>query len=497
MMTRGPAPPRSSNNAAIWQGYHHTWEYNHRLNRFGSYVRRTGSSSRAQGDQGVVVVGHTAASGTGDDTAHFTEFVTEVQEVQGVAFQTGYASATVECQRGNLTPFIIRVDNLALAPELQGRDMYTVVLNGFDLYALQHSEKIMTLDLEVTDPQLTAAGTQVRFRILGDLRFDCRSPECQLLPLRLEVERVARNPADAEQEMEDTGDSMPDEPVMPEPKHRHGLDRRRVDRVARWLKRQLADMTDVDEIKRSMVGEDSDTSRRRLFRILGRHFFLRILKWRLSAPYVIRVHYLLIAADHDALTVTESADFEHQYAWDMETEIAEEALGQCPIRVVGDDPSRYAVNTLAFRRILLDVCFDETQGSDDPVQWGKGMHMLAWHTALRNIRADSEGNPKDSAIGATLDLFYKNWSIAMNEVITLTTWGAVRAAGKARIGARLALLQFRKARGGQQTALSGRIYWPGAGRSAIHNPQARFERALTRQAQDSSAAQPVNADNKP
>ena len=35
---------------------------------------------------------------------------------------------------------------------------------------------------------------------------------------------------------------------------------------------------------------------------------------------------------------------------------------------------------------------------------------------------------------ADLDLFYKNWSDAMNQVITFTTWGAVRAAGRARIG---------------------------------------------------------------
>jgi hypothetical protein len=472
-MTTDSTPPCGCDSAAIWQGYHHAWEYNHRLNRFGSYIRRarTGGHESAPG---LTVAGHTAASGTGDDTAHFTEFVTQVKGAKGVAFQFGSAAVTAECPRGVLTPFIIRVDDLLLAPELQQRDTYTVILNGFDLYAREHSEKIMTLDLEVTDPRILATGTRARFRILGELRFDCRSPECQLLPLRLEVERVADEGAQADA-MTGAEDDVLSAPVIPEPRRRQGIDRRRVDRVARWLKRQLAQMTDVEEIKRSIVGDTGDTARRRVARILGRRFLLRFLKLRLFAPYVIRAHYLIIAADRDALTVTESDDFEHCYAWDMEEEIHHEASGVLPVHIVGDDPGKYAVNTLAFRRLFLDVIFDETQGTTDPVQWGKGMHMLDWHTAIREIQ------PHPTGVSATLDLFYKNWSDAMNQIITLTTWGAVRAAGRARIGARLALLQFREAEDGRQQLLPGRIYWPGAGRSAVRDPQARFERVLASQ----------------
>ncbi len=458
-----PLTPQRCSSAAIWQGFEHQWEYNHRLNRFGSYVRRLIT------ENGLIsaVVGHSAASGTGEDMAHFREFVTEVAGVGGVAFQTGVAETIVECQRGDLTPFVIRLKDLELNPALQNRDQYTVVLGGFDIYALEHSEKIMTLDLEVTDPTLERDGTRLRFSMLGELCFDCRSPECQLLPVRLEVERVAAGP-DQESESE-----VPEVPEMPDLRPKRGLDRRQVDRVARWLKRQLAQLTDVEDVKQSVVGEQGDILRRRLFSLFGRRFFLKFLNWRLSAPYVIRVHYLIIAGDEEAFSVTESADFEHAYAWDMEHEIHQEEVGTLPVQVSGQDPRAYAVNTLAFRHIFLDVAIDETHGSDDPIQWGKGMHFLEWCTAIRDIQ------PYDDGVTATLDLFYKNWSDAMNEVITLTTWGAVRAGGHARMGARLALLQFREAASSQQRALPGRIYWPGRGLSAQHDPRARFERRIS------------------
>jgi len=458
--------------AALWQGFHHAWEYNHRLNRFGSYVRthRNGPSPTR------LVVGHTAASGTGNDMAHFAEFVTDVSSARGVAFQSGVVEVTAECQRGDLTPFIVRVDDLDLAPELHNRDVYTVVLNGFDLYAAAHAEKLVTFDLEITDPTVTGAGTKIRFRAIGNLKFDCRSPECQLLPLRLESERCdrRRRRSRAECHREDLIDAAraPTSPIMPEPRDKRGIDRHRVDRAVHWLKRKVQQLTGVEEVKRSIIGEDGDTLRRRLFRLFGREFYFRFLKWRLSAPYVLRVHYLIIAGDREALTVTESPRIDHAYTWGLDEEIRLEDLGTVEISVPCEDPTDYAVNTLAFKHIYLDVVFDEEVGSEDPIQWGKGMHMLEWHMAIRDISVLGH------AVTAKLDLFYKNWSEAMNEVITLTTWGAVRAAGRADVAARLALLQMREAISNGQHHLPGRIYWPGGGLSARSDPRARWEQVL-------------------
>lgn len=66
----------------------------------------------------------------------------------------------------------------------------------------------------------------------------------------------------------------------------------------------------------------------------------------------------------------------------------------------------------------------------------------------------------------------------MNEVITFTTWGAVRSAGTVTLTARLALLQFRRASLGTQHVLPGRLHWPGGGISARSDPRAVAERAL-------------------
>ena len=112
----------SSKHATIWQGYRHAWQYNHRVNRFGSYVE--------DGDSAIATVTHTAASGTGGDYADFIDYVTPIA-AEGVAFQSGVGETVVECQRTEDMPFHIKIDNLDLHPDLVGRDRYTVIINGF------------------------------------------------------------------------------------------------------------------------------------------------------------------------------------------------------------------------------------------------------------------------------------------------------------------------------------------------------------------------------
>jgi hypothetical protein len=453
-------------SAILWQGYQHQWEYNHRVNRLGSYV------AHPDGEQ-AAVVGHTAASGTGGDMAHFTDFCLSLRAVEGAAFQAGAEETVVECQRGDLTPFVICIDDLDLAPEMQGREVYAAVLNGFDLCALQHAEKIVTFDVDVTEPTIYAGGTKARFYIVGHLRFDCGSPECQLLPIRLESEMVDAPGTGAPPSGAGGGGPCGGgEPALPIERPKRGLERRRFDRAAHWLKRQLATLMGVDEVKQSLFDRDADTTRRRLFRFLGRRFYLRFLKWELAAPYRVRAHFLLVGGDRNAMAVHDSDRFEHEYHWDLEHEVHREEVGVLPVAVAVDDVDAYAVNALAFRQMAMDITIDETLGTEDPIQWGKGMHLLEWSMAIRDVE------PAGGGLRAELDLFFKCWSEAMNEVITLTTWGAVRGAGSARIGARLAVLQFKRAEAGQALAVPGRIHWPGGGLSAKNDPRACFERRV-------------------
>lgn len=465
--------PRASRSAVIWQGFQHDWTYNHRLNRFGSYVLQ----AEALPDTDRPVAVHTAASGTGGDSADFSEYVTWVQDAKGVAFQAGVAETVVECQRGDPEPFVIRIDNLDLAPELQHRDTLTVVINGFDVIATEHAEKLMTMDVEVSEPVAIADGTRVRFQIFGGLCFDCRSPECQLLPWRLEVERVHASASEEDQTDIHDGDAL----ELPPAYQKRGISRRKVDRAVRWLKQRLVKITDVEEVKRSIAGDDGDILRRRLFRIAGRRILLKFLKWRFSALYTLRVHYLLIAGNKGTLNVTESTTLDHDYEWNLDQEIEHATAGVRAIALRGEPPDRYALNTVAFKRLYMDVMIDESQGTEDPIQWGKGMHLLAWHMAVREIAA------VDGEIHAKLDLFYKNWSEAMNEVITLTTWGAVRAAGRARFSARLALIQIAEVGRSTQHQLPGRIRWPGGGLSAESDHRAYFRRTIPRPKREEAA----------
>ena len=451
---------RSNATAAIWQGFHHAWEYNHRLNRFGSYVDVGQANGRDE-----ITVGHTAASGTGGDTADFTEFVTPV-EAANVGFQIGRGETTVECMRGVTTTFRIKVDHLALDPALVGKERYAVVLNGFDLTARHHADKLIAFDLEVTDPVVSADGAHVRFEILGTLRFDCRTAECQLWPFGLEMEDVERGKRTSAAHA-----APPADGDAPRPKR--GIRRSPpLEKAVNWLKRQIATFTDLENVKQSVLENEENRQRRRLFRLLGTQFYLRLLKWRIATPYLLRVHYLIIGGDGDALNVTPSDFHQNAYSWDAETEIHRESLGVLPVTVRGAPPAEWACNTFGLQRIALTTQLDREFSSENPIQWGQGMHLLEWCVAVRDVRPDGAG------VTANVDLFYKAWSEAMNEVITLTTWGALRSAGRATVGARLALLQFKQAAPATQRALSGQLHWPGGGLNARDHPRARVERPL-------------------
>jgi hypothetical protein len=455
-----PSEQDNEQAATIWQGFRHAWAYNHRLNRLGSYVR----TEDGRGD----VVGHTAASGTGGDTAHFSDYVTRLQaDTDNVGFQAGWGEARVECPRAVTAAFRIRVDELPLEPALAGKDRYTVLINGFDLYAERHADKLVSFEVEVTDPVVYADGTKLRFNILGSLRFDCRTAECQLWPVALEMEQVGRRGRPPE-----TGEP-PAPPSPGERERKGGIEKRpAIEHGVNWLKRQIARFTDLETLKQGMLGREEDRLRRRLFRLFGRQFFLRVLKWRIVTPYVLRVSYVVVGGDGDALVVTESDLFENDYGWDTETEIKRETLGTQRIAVEGEPPEAYDVNTFGFKQLSLETVLDQDYGTSNPIQWGTGMHLLELDMAVREIEVE------DGQVTAQLDLFYRSWSEAMNKVITLTTWGALRSAGHATLRTRLALLQLKGATAGR-VELPGEIHWPGGGLNAKGHPQAQLERPAT------------------
>jgi hypothetical protein len=159
----------STDTGVIWRGFHHAWRYNHRLNRLGSYLQRT-----ADTEPGWKAV-HTAASGTGPDTAQFCDLYTEVA-APDVAFQATQDKIHLTGDESSLVsePATVAID---LDEALKGLDEYAVVLNGFDIVSEADADKLMSLSISVEQPSDPSEGS-LTFDATVTFSGDCGTPEC-------------------------------------------------------------------------------------------------------------------------------------------------------------------------------------------------------------------------------------------------------------------------------------------------------------------------------
>src|SRR3712207_798464 len=76
-MSHDDSPHRAPHDApaVLWQGFHHGWTYNHRLNRIGDWIVQTPSTDGELDAR----VKHSAASGSGEDEAAWKSFYTVLQ----------------------------------------------------------------------------------------------------------------------------------------------------------------------------------------------------------------------------------------------------------------------------------------------------------------------------------------------------------------------------------------------------------------------------------
>jgi hypothetical protein len=160
--------------AFLWRGFHHRWQYNHRLNRLGSYVRHVGRGEQETATEGRV--GHPAASGSGNDTATVRDLYSEIDATR-VWFQPGRQEFKFEAKEGHAQSLNIPLD-IELDPGLKHQDNYTVVINGFDLMAERDADKLSTFSLSITEPAVAPSGERLRFDIAAMLNVDCDTLEC-------------------------------------------------------------------------------------------------------------------------------------------------------------------------------------------------------------------------------------------------------------------------------------------------------------------------------
>ena len=137
----------SSPPIVVWQGFHHQWTYNHRLNRVGDWIEhldRAGNSVHA-------LANHSAASGSGEDDAQWECFHTVVQARDVWFHPVRVETIRLEGREEQDQEFAKEV-RIPLPREMQGRQVYTVLLNGFDLCSESDADKLASFHLAVGIP---------------------------------------------------------------------------------------------------------------------------------------------------------------------------------------------------------------------------------------------------------------------------------------------------------------------------------------------------------
>lgn len=159
-------------HAVVWNGFTQAWGYNHRLNSLGDYV----GPLACEDDACTADLVHTAASGSGSDTARWQAHHTLVTAPKA-GFRQGATLLTFADEEGE--GVLLRESVTERVPAeglLAGRGAYTAVLGGFDVYSTDDADKVQRLELGVGD--VTVDGDALVFDVEVALRLDCDSPEC-------------------------------------------------------------------------------------------------------------------------------------------------------------------------------------------------------------------------------------------------------------------------------------------------------------------------------
>jgi len=168
-----PKPlPEPTPKLVLWQGFHHRWEYNHRINRLGDYIRDVAACTTGR-ETCRPTLGHSAASGTGPDIAHFTTYYAKLESPR-VKFLTGEQTIQINgAERENISTNTLVSVAVPPGTPTGPNQRYVVVLNGFDLLAKADADKLQLFDLRVTDGDYDGNTNRINFRILFSLQANC------------------------------------------------------------------------------------------------------------------------------------------------------------------------------------------------------------------------------------------------------------------------------------------------------------------------------------
>lgn len=161
----------AQNNFVIWQGFEHSWKYNHRLNRLGDYIIQPNTTSNNHSYSSV----HASASGIGKDTATFKSNFAEIVNTNINCF-SGKLSVALSGKQGELCT----VSKVILLPKkfLDKWSETAVVFNGFDLISESGADKLQMIKINFSDVTPSKYKDTMQVKVDIDLVVDCKSFEC-------------------------------------------------------------------------------------------------------------------------------------------------------------------------------------------------------------------------------------------------------------------------------------------------------------------------------
>lgn len=405
-MSDNPKPPFS-----IWQGFRHSWTYNHRLNRIGDWLRVTSRNENTL----EIEVGHSAASGTGRDEASFRSFhsITRAGDVHYEEFKR---TITITSQEQETQTFVrqIRIGPGAGNNELH--DEFVAVLSGFDLYSGKDADKLASFHLAASAPRRLPETGEIVFSIIGALNVDCDSPECD----------------------------------------NHSTTGELIGSVAAGA------VAGINLIG-SLVGG-----------ILGGLFGGLFAKLDINTDYTLDLYFALLTGHSKSFRATRHTRT-HSFDWDTNTPIMRKNKGTICAKLEGDSDPRWRVCIPAITQISLEVTRERGFLRPDTamhlLEWD--MAILPIHTTGNHCTANLElffrnWRERESQY---LDDFIESpvFDEAIEDVFSH------RDAGCATATMGIALLQFAWADTVKEASCPGNVIWDGRGMPASSEDAVRTE----------------------
>jgi len=156
---------QTNDSIYVWQGFQHSWSYNHRINRIGNFMEYPNQE-----------ITYTAASGLGADSTTYTSGYQLITGSNLSSYQ-GKTSFKVIGKEG---------DKISLSKEIkidldendQGKTFHAF-LNGFDLLSNQKADKFEEFQVEISQINAALSSNFMTLKIDVILQANCSTLECQ------------------------------------------------------------------------------------------------------------------------------------------------------------------------------------------------------------------------------------------------------------------------------------------------------------------------------